>query len=167
MPSPEKGKQITFIDGRYRGKKGWMDKTKQSKDKSQVYVIVPKEENGIIREVQTRVKMSSISSIGEPSCLLEGLLKEFEDMEASLTKLCHLLVKCGVNFKGQQDQNLRDFNKILLSKMKQEQALMDAKGNKAEYRIVHWVLKNQKNKRWYKSQDDMDSMDSMGSIVSA
>jgi hypothetical protein len=138
MWDAEKGEAISFISGTYQGAIGWINSSKKSKDKSKVHVIVAKEqENGNFTEKLACVSTSSISSMPrEPGCFIEAVMEQQPDVEVTLTKLCKLLVTCGVELTIKED--FKDFSRVLLEKMAREEAIKRQKGNRAQFRMVSW-----------------------------
>jgi hypothetical protein len=172
LESTEKGEPIKFIAGTHKGAKGWFNKSKTSKDKSRVYVIVAKQQqDGSIEEKLSHVKISSISTMGGgPGSRIRDVITGQSEVEDTLNKLCILLVKCGVVLiPGDEDQDLEDFTEILLEKMDLHGGIQQAMGSKAEYRIVTYSnnYKKKENKKKEKKADQKKPDQKKGSRKSS
>lgn len=93
MP-PRKGKQVRFVAGKYGGKDGWIDASKEEGDDT-VPVIVNLGKKG---EKATFVYKSSIEyeMHGLPSSYAEAVLQQCPDLERKLVDFCRDLAKCDI-----------------------------------------------------------------------
>ncbi|CAB9513719.1 hypothetical protein SEMRO_608_G174830.1 [Seminavis robusta] len=87
---PQKGKEIRFIRGTYKGCTGWMNRAIKS---STCNVIVAHE--GV--EKVTRVLSSSVrNKWTEPTSFEHALVQQHADVELAMVALAELLAECGV-----------------------------------------------------------------------
>ena len=95
--APERGKEVRFIRGTYKGCVGWLDKANKSKKKSKmIYVIVDDEDYG--EEVNTRVWKSSYRErLKVPTTWAEAAVQQHPEIEDAVIETARLFASCRIS----------------------------------------------------------------------
>ena len=130
-----KGDPIKFVSGIYKGRKGWVNKTK-GKTTKEIYVIVAEDEKMGLLTKATRVRQSSVEPINneEPRSYEEAVLQQHPDVDEAMSKLALLMVQCRITPEYSTDEI------HCLMKEKLEKAWIDygKLGHKAKFRSTSW-----------------------------
>jgi hypothetical protein len=120
-PTPDrKGQEIRFIGGVHKGKTGWLNDSRKSKDLSWVYVHIRTEQaDGTVTESGSRVQVWSIAALqGEPANDLECFFQDNPNMDTALTELCKYMAKTGLSTKKIKGTTfMNDFKKLFLERL--------------------------------------------------
>jgi hypothetical protein len=125
----EKGEEIRFSGGKYRGKTGWLDKGRAVTTCS-CWVIIKMDE---AKELTTMLRQSSVKMIvngGVPKTYEEAVLQQHPDIESLMEKLATELAKCNLS------PSSVTIHEIVEIKLREARAAQALKGNKATWHEV-------------------------------
>lgn len=126
----KKGRIVRFIAGKYAGKTGWIDKSRNEKgDIVPVIVEIKKDE-----EKATYVRKSSFNypTLAPPSCYMEAILQQVPQIEKNLIAVCRQLVKCDV------ERDLEGFHAYVAKYIHDAIEWQKSKGGDAMYRRIKY-----------------------------
>ena len=127
MPA-EKGDPIRFIRGVYAGCKGWINKSKNNKKKSNFRHVIVELDDGV--EKATRVKFNSYRKpFSEAHYYEEAAVQQHSDLEFAMIRLAEMFVECGIH---DNMHTLRLFD----AELRVARANQTRMGGKARYRNV-------------------------------
>lgn len=94
----EKGAEIRFVKGVYKGEKGWLDKSKKQKKKVMHSVGVDMEDDNGQKVVKwTRVRANSYrKKFSAPKSYEEAAVQQHFKIEAAMIELAELFATCAV-----------------------------------------------------------------------
>ena len=150
----QKGEEIEFWKGTYKGKTGWKVANGKSM-KVFVYVIVDMEDG---TEKKTKVQKSSIRPLKknnpEPKTLAQAVLLENKDIDSTMDFLAEELVKVGIS------HNDKNIFILLAEKIEKAQKKQEALGIKAVYHKVNWMPPFNKKRTTHERSNsaDMDAV---------
>ena len=157
MPNqnPKKGKKIWFVAGLYKGKKGWLDTSKQCESGSpNVFVIV---DMGKGIEKATYAQFTSFRDPHEkPANFEQAALQQHPDIEQTLVKLATMFAQCRISITVNAVT-------LLEEEIHKQQKFMRTLGRRARYRFVDFDEEEAEAGRKRKAaakkaQDDIDQM---------
>jgi hypothetical protein len=106
--APERGKEIRFTRGTYKGCVGWLDKANKAKRKSKmIYVIVEDQDYG--EEVHTRVWRSSYRERHKvPTTWAEAAVQQHPEIEDAVFETARLFASCRIS-GDENEKTVMDF----------------------------------------------------------
>ena len=124
------GEAIRFVGGKYGGKKGWMDTAKE-RSECTIPVIVDRGRKGL-KETYVFETSVELEPASPPGSYAEAAFQECTDLDCSLTKLCHDLVKVSI------ERDAEGLLVVIQRKLRAAVIQQQAKGSKALYRKINY-----------------------------
>ena len=124
----DRGDPIRFIAGKYAGKHGWMDRSKEA---GYLFpVIVDRGSKGLKRtSVQPR-SIARESDYATPQSYAEAVISKCPDLEAKMVSLCRAFVKARIQ------RDIPGLARVFELKLKEAIEWQTARGSRASYRDI-------------------------------
>lgn len=123
-----KGESLRFVAGKYAGKRGWLDTSKEMGENT-IPVIVDLGKKGL-KKTYVYVTSARKEPTGPPKSYADAVLQQCPDLDKALTCFCRAFVKTGI------EQDIDEFLKIIVGRLSEEARLLEEKGSKALYRRI-------------------------------